>query len=156
MEPRELQRRRWIRTRERSVEFIVTGVLMAALLLWSVTTIPNHDIDALDIFAALLLLALGVRAGLMGVLPEMRGVRIRNPLRTHRIAWSQIEDFRVEPYGLAPKVGVVVYQGRRRPIVGIAGPNPLFRAKNRAAEKNVEELTHLLNQARANGGTLGP
>lgn len=90
----------------------------------------------------------GFRYAGAGVLAGPRDVIIRNPGRSVRLDWSEIERFSVDPAGPWTQGYVHTRDGRSIPITGIQGQMSALFPKSRWAEAPVGELNRLLEEAR--------
>lgn len=80
---------------------------------------------------------------------ESRGVLVVNLRQSTFVPWEDIVSFSIGPLGLLPKIGIVeLRDGRRIPIVGIQGPNPMMRPNNKSAERLIDLLNDELRRHR--------
>lgn len=87
-----------------------------------------------------LLLFIWLRLARMGVYANAKGVRIRNPFRSHEIAWSAIERFDMKPIAAFANGRVVLRDRRTITLWGIAAPNRATRPSNHGAQDLVAQL----------------
>lgn len=81
----------------------------------------------------------------IGVRVGEHGVRVVTILRTHRLAWGEIERFDLAPAGRYPFAGrVVLKSGRTIPIEGITVPRYATERMMPRAQKPIDELNGLL------------
>jgi hypothetical protein len=81
----------------------------------------------------------GHRVAHAGVLAGPEDVIIRNPLRSRRLAWDEIERFSVEPAGQWSQGCVRTVSGESIPINGIQGQNRVLFPNGRWAEGPIED-----------------
>jgi hypothetical protein len=82
------------------------------------------------------------------------GIVIRNPTRTARVAWREVDHFAVVHHGVYPKIAEVrLRNGQAIRAWGIQGPNPDVRPRNRTAERLVDARNAELAQRRGRGPT---
>jgi hypothetical protein len=106
-------------------------IVWSALGFWSRTGDVISMVVSFGLASALTWF-LVARCALAGARLEAAGLRIRNPLRTLVIPWSDIVGVRVGAQGFLPRVAVVdLVDGRSVPIWGSQGPFPFFRPKSR-------------------------
>jgi len=97
--------------------------------------------------------ALILRSALSGVLLDSEGVRVRNPFRTYRLSWDDIDAFYLGPSGRHACVALVALaNGRSIPILGIRGDVGFLRDRPEAAEALIARLTQAAHDARRAGG----
>jgi hypothetical protein len=120
----------WVRDREQSGVILVAVMGSSAVLLIMATLGPRDPLPLLFFTAAWSWFGIG-RCSLAGVRVEETGLRIRNPLRTHRVQWGEIVGIKVGSKGIWPRVALVeLVGGRSVHIWGLQGPNPLTRPKS--------------------------
>lgn len=97
--------------------------------------------------------ALGVSFGLFlifrlarsGVFVYRDGLRVLNPISSRSIPWGGVRTFRLDAWGLFPRMGFVeLTDGSAYHLWGIQAPNPAFRPRNRSADRLITELNQLL------------
>jgi len=134
----------WLRSREQSAIIAVGLVVFGVVGLVLVASSGSRSGQILGGLGIAIYLAVGARVALMGAFVGPDGLRIRNPLRTHSIRWSDCQGFRVGRYGL-PRVAIAdLNDGRSIPIFGIGGPPPSTRPRDQTAELLVSELNGML------------
>jgi hypothetical protein len=127
----------WIRDREQSVGIMAVSGVSFVGIVWSAL---GFWLRTGDVFSVLFSVGLAIaltwflvaRCALAGARPEAGGLRIRNPLRTLVVPWSDIVRVRVGAQGFLPRVAVVdLLAGRSVPVWGLQGPLPFFRPKSK-------------------------
>ena len=114
-------------------------------------------IDAV-VAAHLVLVAwfLGYRCGLAGAFAGDDGLVVRNPTSSHHFAWSEIENFSVEPHGAWTMGHVNTKGGDSVQIYGIQGRlRPLEEGKKQWAESPIDQLNALLEERTAQAAPQG-
>ncbi|HEY7477983.1 MAG TPA: PH domain-containing protein [Actinomycetota bacterium] len=146
----------WVRVGEQSVVIVLFSVFLILVMLAGLRA--ERPLLLIDVVVAGLIAGSAARFAMMGLLVEPTGIRVRNLLRTHRIAWSRIDAVRMGTWKrVFPRMGLVdLVDGRTIPIAGVVGPNPITRPNNRTAESLMDQLSNLFFAARANGGTVPP
>jgi hypothetical protein len=80
-----------------------------------------------------------------GVFAYRDGVRILNPLGSRFVPWEETQKFKLGTWGLFPRMGYAeLTNGSEHHIWGIQAPNPLFRPRNRSADRLIAELNELM------------
>lgn len=94
--------------------------------------------------------ALAWRLGRAGVETTRTGIIIKNPFRKDEtIPWTRVRRFSVRRYAIFPLVGFVDLDGgESRHILGIQGPNPLFRPDDAATKALIDDLNRIAREAR--------
>jgi hypothetical protein len=127
----------WIRDREQSVGIIVVSVVGFSLIVGSALAFWWRAGDVFSMvfsfgMASALTWFLVARCALAGARPEGAGLRVRNPLRTLVIPWSDIVGIRIGAQGLLPRVALIdLVDGPSVPAWGLQGPLPFFRPKSK-------------------------
>jgi hypothetical protein len=80
-----------------------------------------------------------------GVKDEADHLVVRNPLRTVRVPWSQVQDFELGRFGVVPKVGVRLRDGSAVGIFGL----PIAAGGGDADASTIRLLQVLRSRARA-------
>jgi hypothetical protein len=96
-----------------------------------------------------------VRAIRAGVLVDREGLTVRNPLRTHRIPWDEVERFAAEPDWWHNRIGYVERRdGRRIRMWGVRDTTGALRSRPEVVDRLVLVLTADLEEARADASGL--
>jgi hypothetical protein len=149
----------WYRTRQQSRGIAAIALIFLAILGGSVVQAlagrrhhgrAGAKVAGLVVFAVMAAGAAigGVRAARAGVLVDSDGITVRNPLRSVRLSWDEIDRFSVGP-SLWGSVGFVhLRDGGEVHIWGIQGQSRALFPNSRWATDPVDELNRLLPENR--------
>jgi len=108
----------------------------------------NAAFRAVFISLGLVLAAWAFRAAYAYVRADANGVRVLNPLRTRRFAWSEISHFALGRWGVLPRQGIIhLRDGTSFGTWAISGTNPGIRRTDRVVEEMVNDLNSRLAEA---------
>ena len=129
-----------------AVYTLLWGVGMVQVAASDDASMERRVIGLALIAAHLLLVAwfVGYRCARAGVLAGPSDVIVRNPTRSYRVGWDEIESFSVEPAGLWTQAYLHMKDGSSIPIYGIQGQQPRLFPRSTWAVKPVQELNRLL------------
>jgi Bacterial PH domain len=139
------------RSREQALIGATFGAVVVFVCLTGVGVASASSAPAVIAFGAVaVIVAIAIwRVVRCGVLVDDEGVVIRNPTRTARFAWHEIDHIAVVHHGAYPKIAEVrLRDGQAMRAWGIQGPNPDVRPRNRSAERLVDALNAELAQRR--------
>jgi hypothetical protein len=97
-------------------------LVISSILYWRENGDTPFLIASLLVAAIFLWFAVG-RCALAGARPEPEGLKVRNPLKTIQLPWSEIVRIRVGTHGIEPVIAIVdLRDGRSVHIWGLQGP----------------------------------
>jgi hypothetical protein len=96
---------------------------------------------------------LGLRMARLGVFIEANGIRVRNPLRTRRLPWTDIRGFTLSRSVLGEFGVVELHRGEAVRLWGIQPRKRVHVRRDRRAESAIGALNRELQLARAHGSS---
>lgn len=99
---------------------------------------------------ALVALVIAVRGWRAGLYVNDQVLMLRNPFRTYRFNWNEIERFRIGSRALFPGPATLLdlRDGRTLNVLSLCPPNPFFRSNNRAVDATILYLNSRVERAR--------
>lgn len=144
--------------RENNVVLAGSALALAA----GVVAVSNDSVSGVDTrgstdptvlvsyIVAIVALVIAVRGWRAGIYLDEEVLILRNPFRTYRFKWHEIEGFRIgsRPLFPGPATLLDLRDGRTVNVLPLCPPNPFFRSRNRAVDAIILHLNSWVERAR--------
>ena len=145
------------RMRPESAVYAFCAVCFTALGVYGATELPPADFLPFGLLRLAVAWStaafLGLRMARLGVLVEQNGIRVRNPLWTRRIPWSDVRGFVLRRSKLGEFGVAELHNGGAIRLWGIQPRSRVASPRDRRAELAVGSLNHELQVARGRGAS---